>query len=141
MKSRVRSAWNKVLSKATRRLPWLKKAKLHFCQDADRAHRKKWRLFAHANHHRMSVCIARAAEQELTDNELVGMLAHELGHVVGDALDFPEHKKITKSKGTPFKVQAEADWIATRVLCFPIRYNKRELQEATLRRPTPSCRR
>lgn len=138
---RVRSAWKRVLAQAKRRLPWLSRAKLRFCLEADRLHRKKWRFFAHANHHNLSVCIARAAEQELTDAELVGMLAHEMGHVVGDTLGFPEHKKATRSKGTPWRVQLEADWIARRVLGFKILYNRRTLQEVTPRRRVPSYQR
>jgi hypothetical protein len=57
------------------------------------------------------------------------MSAHELGHIVGEELAFPEHRKARHSSGTPLAVQAEADWIATRVLGFKLRYNRRTLQE------------
>jgi hypothetical protein len=79
----------------------------------------------------MTVCVARAAGTEMTQRELVGVMAHELGHIVGTELGFPEHSRSNlKSGKTPQAVQDEADWIARSVLGFKVRYGKRTLQEA-----------
>jgi hypothetical protein len=77
-----------------------------------------------------TVCFAKAAEFELTDEETLGMSAHELGHIVGKRLRYPEHSRPIITKRTPQVVQDEADRIAREVLGFEtLRYNKRTLQE------------
>lgn len=128
---RLASAFDYVVDRSAKKLPWLLGAKLRFCFVADKDHRKKWRQFMHSNERKMTVCVAEAAEVELTDKELVGMFAHELGHLVGSELKFPEHMKPQRGSATPKAVQVEADWIAKNVLGFKIRYNRRTLQEAT----------
>jgi len=127
---RVRGAFRQVLARAVTQLPWLKPVEIRHCRECDRNQLREWRLFAHSGHERLRVCFAAAADRELTAAELCGMSAHELGHVVAEELGFPEHKKATPADGrTPFKVQAEADWIARQVLCLPVRYNDRTIQE------------
>lgn len=128
--SRVSAAFRLVIKRASKRLPWISRTKLRFCANADADHKRKWRQFMHSNERPMTVCAARAAEVEMTDSELVGMIAHELGHVAGEALGFPEHAKHTKAGKTPQAVQDEADWIARHVIGFKVRYNRRTLQEA-----------
>lgn len=126
---RVASAFDYVVARATRKLPWLRNVKLRYCQSADAEHRKKWRQFMHAGDYPMTICVARASDRELTDSELIGMLAHEISHIVGMELEFPEHAKPVRRGKTPKAVQDEADWIARNVLGFKIKYNRRTLQE------------
>lgn len=127
---RVAAVFDQVVARAARRLPWLLSAKLRFCRSADAEHKRKWRQFMHSNERRMTVCVARAAETEMTASELRGMFAHELGHLVGTELKFPEHKKPNRGGRTPQSIQREADWIARNVLGFKLRYNRRTLQES-----------
>lgn len=114
---------------AALRFGWIHQVKVDFCPLADREHALKWRQFAHTNHRVYTVCFARASEWELTDEEVIGMVAHEFGHIVGTRLRYPEHMKNRPGTKTPKVVQAEADRIASEVLGFDIRYNKRTLQE------------
>jgi hypothetical protein len=112
------------------KFPWIGSVKFAFCPTADRHHAQKWRQFAHTNHRVYTVCFAKAAEVELTDEEILGMSAHELGHVVGKRLRYPEHVRPGIGTRTPKRVQDEADRIAREVLGFEgLRYNKRTLQE------------
>lgn len=127
---RVATAFDAVVLKAARKLPWLINAKLRYCKAADAEHAKSWRQFMHSNERPMTVCVAWDAGREMTDKELKGMIAHELGHLVGTELGFPEHSKPRRGKKTPQAVQDEADWIARNVLGFKIRYNRRTLQES-----------
>lgn len=129
---RLAASFDYVVARAAKRVPWLLSANLRFCDECDRDHKRQWRLFMHTGHYRMTVCVARASETELTDKELVGMFAHELGHVVGVELGYPEHGRKHQGRGlTPKRVQDEADMIARRVLGFrTLRYNKRTLEEA-----------
>jgi hypothetical protein len=128
---RVEILFTLVRAHAAMKFPWLAKVKFAFCSVADRHHAEKWRQFAHTNHRVYTVCFAKASETELTDEEVLGMSAHELGHVVGKRLRYPEHTKShPRSKGTPRVVQDEADRIAIEVLGFRgLRYNRRTLQE------------
>lgn len=128
---RVRTAFEAVKARACARLPWLHGVRLRVpCPMADREHRKRWRQFMHSGHvdrqRRARVCVAAAAEDELTHRELLGMIAHEMGHIIGEALGYPAH---TRNPRTPKAVQAEADWIARHVLGLPVRYNKRTIEE------------
>lgn len=127
---RVATLFGLVRAHAAQRFPWLGKVEVRFCVSADREHRKRWRQFAHTGHDPYTVCFARAAERELTDEEILGMSAHELGHVVGTRLRYPEHMKPGRGRGTPQRVQDEADWIARKLLGFPtLSYNRRTLEE------------
>lgn len=127
---RLERGFRAVLDHCAALFPALRRVRLRFCRDADRAHRRKWRLFAHANHHPWTVCFARAAERELTDLEILGMSAHEIGHVVGDYLGTPAHRRFSGGGGkTPQAVQDEADAIAGEMFGLEIRYNRRTLQE------------
>ena len=130
MESRVELLFGLARGHAAVRLPWIGSIRVAFCCRADAEHKRKWRQFAHTNHVVYTVCFARAAERELTDEEILGMTAHELGHVVGTALRYPEHSKPRRGSGTPQTVQREADRIARRVLGFEgLRYNRRTLEE------------
>lgn len=129
-RGRVETLFGLVRGHAALKFPWLGAVKVQFCKQADAEHRKSWRQFAHTGHHLYVVCFARAAELELTDEEILGMSAHELGHVVGTRLRYPEHTKRGRGKRTPKRVQDEADRIAREVLGFTgLRYNKRTLEE------------
>jgi hypothetical protein len=127
---RVETLFGLARGHAALRFPWIGSIQVQFCKAADEAHRKKWRQFAHTGHESYTVCFARAAEDELTDEEILGMSAHELGHVVGTTLRYPEHMRRRKGSATPKKVQDEADRIAREVLGFNgLRYNRRTLEE------------
>lgn len=127
---RVEILFGLALAHAAVKFPWLSKVKVHFCKKADADHKKKWRQFAHTNHDVYTVCFARAAEIELTDEEILGMTAHELGHIVGMRLRYPEHSRPEGGRSTPKRIQDEADRIAREVLGFTsLRYNRRTLEE------------
>jgi hypothetical protein len=112
------------------KFPWIAQVRFAFCPTADRHHAAKWRQFAHTNHRVYTVCFARAAEWDLTDEEILGLSAHELGHVVGKRLRYPEHMRAQTGRKTPKPVQDEADRIAREVLGFEgLTYNKRTIQE------------
>lgn len=133
-RSRVAVLFGIVREQAAHRFPWIQKFKVESCELADRHHNERWRQFAHTNHRVYTVCFCKAAELELTDEEILGMSAHELGHVVGTRLRYPEHSKPVKGSKTPKAVQDEADRIAREVLGFEgLRYNKRTLQEISPR--------
>lgn len=113
---------------AARRVPWLARVKFRFCREADDWHRHKWRFFAHSGHLGVyTVCFARASETELTDEEVLGISAHELGHVVAIKEGYPEH---ATAAGRSARVESEADRIARQVLGFRgLQYNLRTIQE------------
>lgn len=129
--TRVEILFKLVRDYAAEQVPWLRRVRVRFCKLADAAHRARWRLFAHSGHVGVyTVCFARAAENKLTDEEILGMSAHELGHVVGTRERYPEHSKPHRGRETPKAVQNEADRIAREVLGFRnLRYNRRTLQE------------
>ncbi len=128
--SRVAVLFSLVREQAALRFPWIAGVKVAFCATADRHHAEKWRQFAHTNHRVYTVCFAKASEVDLTDEEILGMSAHELGHIVGKRLRYPEHARPITTKRTPVAVQEEADRIAREVLGFEgLRYNRRTLQE------------
>jgi hypothetical protein len=129
VRNRIRTLFDLARSYAAQRFPWISQVKLTFCPLADRHHAHKWRQFAHTNHRVYTVCFARASDWELTDEEVLGLVAHELGHIVGTRLRYPEHTRPIQTKRTPKAVQDEADRIAREVLGFNIQYNKRTIQE------------
>jgi hypothetical protein len=128
--TRVELLFGLVRAQAAERFPWIHSVKFAFCSVADRHHGLSWRQFAHTNHRVYTVCFAKASETELTDEEILGMSAHEIGHLVGVRLRYPEHSRPQKKGKTPQAVQDEADRIAREVLGFEgLRYNRRTLQE------------
>ena len=107
---RVETLFGLVRAHAAMRVPWLSKVRVKFCPLADGYHKTKWRFFAHSGHLGVyTVCFARAAETELTDEETLGVAAHELGHVVAIRDGWPEH---ATAAGRSAKVESEADRIA-----------------------------
>ena len=128
--TRVETLFRIALNHAALRFPWMRSVKFAFCPLADRHHGKKWRQFAHTDHRVYTVCFAKASETDLTDEEILGLSAHELGHIVGKRLRYPEHSRAITTVRTPKAVQDEADRIAREVLGFEgLRYNKRTIQE------------
>ncbi len=127
--TRIETLFRIVRGFAAEKFPWISSVKFAFCSLADRHHAEKWRQFAHTEHRVYTVCFAKAAEGELTDEEVLGMSAHELGHIIGKRLRYPEHSRPIVGKRTPKAVQDEADRIVREVLELDLRYNKRTLQE------------
>lgn len=127
--TRIETLFRAVREHAAGKFPWIRSVKFAFCSLADRHHTQKWRQFVHTEHRVYTVCFAKAAEGELTDEEVLGMSAHELGHVIGKRLRYPEHAKPIVTKRTPKAVQDEADRIVREVLELNLKYNKRSLQE------------
>ena len=128
--SRVEVLFCLARTHAALRFPWLDKFKMKFCPKADRDHGMKWRQFAHTNHRVYTVCFAKASEVELTDEELLGVSAHELGHVVGIRLRYPEHAARANPPHWKEPAEQEAQRIAIEVLGFEgLRINRRTLQE------------
>lgn len=114
---------------ASARFPWIRKVGVQFCKLADKAHRLKWRNFAHTDHAVYTVCFAKVSESELTDEEILGIAAHELGHIVGIRLRYPEHARLNPPHWKK-PVEEEANRIAREVLGFEgLRINRRTLQE------------
>jgi len=112
------------------RFPWMRAVQMEFCPLADKQHRKSWRSFAHTNHSMYTVCFAKAAEKELTDLEILGVVAHELGHIVGTRLRYPEHAALRNPPHWKLPAEEEANRIAREVLGFTgLRINQRTLQE------------
>lgn len=143
MTERLEQAFQAVRSLGSVPFPWISKVRLVVgCSVSEEEHLEKWRQFAHACHRPMAVCIARDADRELTDRELVGVFAHELGHVVGDEASFPAHHRHRggKSGKTPQSVQDEADWISEKFFGIRIRKNRRKIQEAAFTRRSASSR-
>lgn len=131
---RIATFFSLVRERAEKTFPWLSTVTVKLCALADADHRESWRQFAHSGHHENAVCYAKAAEHELTDAELIGTAAHELGHVVAAALGLPEHRRLPASGlHTPPEVQAEADLVASDHFGIKIRYNARTIQEAALK--------
>lgn len=129
MKNRVDGAFGLIRGQAAERVPWLSRVTVRRCRAADAEHAKKWRQFMHTLCRPMAVCVAAAAEREMTLPELLGMFAHEFGHIVGEKERYPEHSRNPK---TPQRVQDEANWIAKNILGIPIKYNRRTLQEISV---------
>ena len=101
-----------------------------FCKEADKLHRKEWRLFAHQGHRKGKICFAKAAERDLTDEEIAGISAHELGHAVAQDFGLPAHSSTPPTSGpTPKKIQREADEVVRHFFRLPLWYNSRKLQE------------
>lgn len=128
-RGRIDTLFRLVRGYAATRVPWLDAVSWKTCRFADRVHEKEgWRFFAHSGHLDVyTVCFCRAAEYELSDEEIIGISAHELGHVVGIRDGWPCHEYTT---GRDMRIEREADRIAKTVLGFrSLRYNRRALQE------------
>jgi hypothetical protein len=127
---RVETLFRLVRAHAALKFPWIGTVKFAFCPLADRHHAKSWRQFAHTNHRVYTVCFAKAAERDLTDEEILGISAHELGHVVGTRLRYPEHSVLVNPPHWKKPAELEANRIAIEVLGFEgLRINSRTLQE------------
>jgi hypothetical protein len=131
---RVEILFGLVRAHAALRFPWIGTVKVAFCPLADLHHVRKWRQFAHTNHRVYTVCFSRAAEMDLTDEEILGISAHEISHLVGIRLRYPEHSNSTTTRANPphwkKPVEQEANRIAIEVLGFNgLRINRRTLQE------------
>lgn len=130
MESRVSVLFSLVRAQASVRFPWIKQVKVALCPLADRHHARKWRQFAHTNHRVYTVCFAKASETELTDEEILGISAHEIGHLVGIRLRYPQHAVVSNPPHWKEPAEQEANRIAREVLGFEsLRVNKRTLQE------------
>src|SRR6185369_5193578 len=71
--SRVETLFVLARAHAAMKFPWLAKVEVRFCKQADATHKKKWRHFAHTNHDVYTVCFAKASEEDLTDEEILGI--------------------------------------------------------------------
>lgn len=94
-----------------------------FCDLAAVEHARSWRQFSHTGHRTGRVCWAAAAKRELTDEEILGISAHELGHVIATELGLPGHL------GGRNDAEAEANHLVLVWMDLPIRYNLRTLEE------------
>jgi hypothetical protein len=130
VESRTAVLFGLVREQAALRFPWIRQIKFGFCPLADQHHAKKWRYFAHTNHRVYTVCFAKASETNLTDEEILGISAHELGHIVGIRLRYPEHAIRANPPHWREPAEQEANRIAVEVLGFEgLRINRRTLQE------------
>lgn len=128
--SRIEILFKLAQDHAALRFPWISKLNVKFCPRADRDHGMKWRNFAHTNHRVYTVCFAKASETELTDEEILGIAAHEIAHVVGIRLRYPEHMVRANPPHWKEPAEQEAQRIAIEVLGFDgLRINRRTLQE------------
>lgn len=111
---------------------------LHFCRQADREHKKSWRQFAHSLHYPNVICFAHAAAGELIDDEILGILAHEIGHIVANIYGMPWHaevrgKSIKKGSRIHKELEREANYAAKLFLNVSVHYNGRTLEEIVKR--------
>lgn len=129
MPGRIDRLFGRLRAYAAARLPWLRDVRAEHCDECDESHAKKWRQFAHTAHRKDVVCFASDAEREMTDLEILGMGAHELGHIIGDRIGLPRHRRHDGDGRTPLSVQDEADKAVLQLLGLVIKYNQRTLQE------------
>ena len=128
--NRLEARFGAVLDKAIRTFPWLSRVRTGLCAGCDREHAASWRQFSHACHHKDVVCWAGAAETELTDSEIDGIAAHELGHIVANELRLPAHRGVRRFRRVTERVEAEANEAAA-AMGFRVIYNARTLEELT----------
>lgn len=131
--NRLEKRFGAVLQTAIRTFPWLSRVRMRLCPLCDREHAANWRQFSHACHRAGAVCWARAAETELTDSEIDGIAAHELGHIVADALGLPAHRRTGQGYLDREGVEAEANDMAWR-MGLRIWYNDRTIEDVTVPR-------
>jgi len=105
-------------------IPELPSRRIQICKLADTDHKKTWRVFAHTLHEEGTICFAAAAEEELTQEELAGIMAHEFGHLIAAHLKWPGH-----NPSTPKWIQDKADQAVREILKLPLKYNNRKIQE------------
>ncbi len=128
--TRVEALFRLARDHASARFPWLSTVKFCFCPLADRHHGHEWRQFAHTNHRVYTVCFAKASEFDLTEEEVLGICAHEFGHIVGMRLRYPEHHVQKNPPHWEEPAEQEANRIAVEVLGFKgLKINRRTLQE------------
>lgn len=125
---RLNARFGAVLNQAIRTFPWLSRVRMVYCPEVDREHRKSWRQFSHAGHRKNVVCWARAASKELTDREIDGIAAHELGHIVGDEIGAPAHRASRQRGKGDEAAEREANLLAL-AMGFRVVYNARSLEE------------
>ncbi len=132
--SRVEKLFRKAQDFTLKSFPSLPPLSVKFCVLADRDHEKEWRVFAHMGHEPGVVCWAKAAEEELFDEEILGISFHELGHVIAEKIGgLPGHGMKSRGGSTPQPMQDEANEIVRQFLRIPVYYNKRSLEEVSLR--------
>jgi hypothetical protein len=86
-------------------------------------------MFCHTLHHGLNtVCFAGAAEKELSEAHLLGMMLHELGHIVCESLGTYYHRAIVAGAKTPDEVQMEADVFVAKDLGFKTYTYKKTLE-------------
>lgn len=125
---RLSSRFGVVLHQASLTFPWLSRVRLRYCSMADREHLKSWRQFSHACHRKDIVCWARAAGKELTDTEIYGITAHELGHIIGEEIGAPAHRRARDRGAGDEAAEREANLLAL-TMGFRVVYNSRKLEE------------
>ena len=145
---RVQALFSRVRATVGRKLPFLCRVQIRICPKANEDHKKTWRLFAHTGHLPQTICIAEAMEDEpkdpcfdasgspadasemrltsigkqesLFDEEVLGILVHEFGHLAATALGLEHHKTIGDTSPelaqTPDELQMEADLIMVKKL-------------------------
>ena len=134
--TRLGDIFSDVLKLAVKVVPELTRVTPGYCKLADQYHDEEWRCFAHSIHRPWKVCWARAAADDLTDGEIIGISAHELGHIIAEGTGMIRdplvaHSKAIVGERTPQAVQNEANWVVKNLLKLPLRYNKRELEEVS----------
>lgn len=103
-----------------------------FCAEADRLNALRGRVFGHTSHSKGVVCWAKAAETELSDQEILGISFHEIGHIIAEEMGtLPGHNLDQSGDETPQATQDEADEIVRQILKVPLYYNKKTLQEVS----------
>jgi hypothetical protein len=59
------------------------KIKIKHCSEADEEHAASFRQYAHTFHYPNIICVAKAF-WKLPEGYLMGILAHEIGHILSD---------------------------------------------------------
>jgi predicted Zn-dependent protease len=122
---RLEAALDRVIGLAAQKYPWVFDIALTQCSQAEQEHLDKWRQFAHTGHLKGKICLAPSAWKEFTPREALGVIAHELGHIIALHEGLPAH---TSRAGREAE-EAEANAVAAG-LGMPVIYNARQIEEA-----------